>query len=513
MNSFTGEPCFRIAIEADSAPIKTTRGYCVGVTASEIAAVVQEVGPALTGGWIQKISQPAPRTITLEIRCPGQTHQLLLAADPETARLHMTTQRQAGPPTPPSFCRFLRARIQGARVELVEQVQGDRIVRLRLAAKDGAFSLIVSLTGRSADLLLLDGEEHILMSLIHGQDQVGQPYRPTPPRAWTGASPTEDQPRTIKTPLDADRTSPFPVSLAIEQRYQEREMALAQDRLRQTRLAEVRKQLKKLTRRMEGLRQDLEKAAAYREYLRYGELLKASLAGIRKGHEQLTVVDYFDPNTPELVIPLNPAKGPRANMEDFFRKHRKHVTAEKEIRPRLEANEQEAARLRAELAAIQEGTWTPPPSVAPGLRPPRKSRTAQAPGVKARSGPFRRFTSSDGLAIYVGRNARENEELTFKMAHSDDLWLHARGTPGSHVVVRVEKGSSPPPETVRDAANLALLYSDLKRSGKGEVIYTRRKWVRKATGQSTGTVTVTQEKSIFVQLDRARLQRLKESST
>ncbi len=493
----------------------------MGVTASEIAAVVQEIGPALTGGWIQKISQPAPRTITLEIRCPGQTHQLLLAADPETARLHLTTQREASPTTPPSFCQFLRARIHGARVEQVEQVQGDRIVRLRLAARDGACSLIASLTGRSADLQLLDGEDHILMSLIHGQDQAGQPYRPTPPRAWTAASYVEDQPQAKKTPPDAEWTSPFPVSRAIECRYQEREKALAQDRLRQARLAEVRKQLKKLTRRMEGLRQDLEKAAAYREYLRYGELLKASLAGVRKGQDQLTVVDYFDPNTPELVIPLNPAKGPRANMEDFFRKHRKHVTAEKEIRPRLEANEQEAARLRAELAAIQEGNWTSLPAGASHRHPPGKSRTAQArastfsgkaPGMKARSGPFRRFTSSDGLAIYVGRNARENEELTFKMAHSDDLWLHARGTPGSHVVVRVEKGAAPPPETVRDAATLALLYSDLKKSGKGEVIYTRRKWVRKAKGQSPGTVTVTQEKSIFVQLDRARLQRLKESS-
>ncbi len=112
----------------------------------------------------------------------------------------------------------------------------------------------------------------------------------------------------------------------------------------------------------------------------------------------------------------------------------------------------------------------------------------------------------------MGRNARENEALTFKMARSDDLWLHARGTPGSHVVVRLEKGANPLPETIKDAATLALQYSDLKKSGKGEVIYTKRKWVRKVKGQSPGTVTVTQEKTIFVQLDRARLDRLKASA-
>jgi predicted ribosome quality control (RQC) complex YloA/Tae2 family protein len=124
--------------------------------------------------------------------------------------------------------------------------------------------------------------------------------------------------------------------------------------------------------------------------------------------------------------------------------------------------------------------------------------------------PFRRFTSSDGLAIYVGRNARENDELTFAVAKSDDLWLHARGIPGSHVVVRLEKGADVPPETLRDAATLALLYSDLKKNGKGDIVYTRRKWVKKAKGQALGAVTVSQEKSVFVALDRTRVARLKE---
>jgi len=116
------------------------------------------------------------------------------------------------------------------------------------------------------------------------------------------------------------------------------------------------------------------------------------------------------------------------------------------------------------------------------------------------------------LAIYVGRNARENDELTFGVAKSDDLWLHARGTPGSHVVVRLEKGIDPPPETIRDAATLALLYSDLKKSGKGDVIYTRRKWVKKAKGQAPGAVIVTQEKSLHVSLEKKRLDALKARS-
>jgi predicted ribosome quality control (RQC) complex YloA/Tae2 family protein len=77
------------------------------------------------------------------------------------------------------------------------------------------------------------------------------------------------------------------------------------------------------------------------------------------------------------------------------------------------------------------------------------------------------------------------------------------------VLVRLERGGDPPPETIQDAATLAVLYSDFKKSGKGDVIYTRRKYVRKVKGRSPGTVSVTHEKTVFVTLDRARLDRLK----
>ena len=158
-------------------------------------------------------------------------------------------------------------------------------------------------------------------------------------------------------------------------------------------------------------------------------------------------------------------------------------------------------------------TWQPPDKPQLTVRARALSRAGgKRDRQEQRQGPFRRFISSDGLAIYVGRNARENDELTFGLAKSEDPWLHARGTPGSHVVVRLEKGTDPPPETIRDAATLALLYSYLKKSGKGDVIYTRRKWVRKAKGQAPGAVIVTQEKSLHVSLEKKRLDALKTRS-
>lgn len=479
----------------------------MGLSRAEIEAAVREIAPVLTGGWVQKLHQPTPRAITLQVRVPGRTVSLLISADSDAARLHFLTQRQPNPAAPPPFCQFLRARIQGARLDGVEQVQRDRIVRFRMTARQGACSLIAQLTGKRADLLLLDAEDKILASLNAPREQVGKPYQPPAQR-----NPTDVEVRSQSLPV-ADEDGPFPVSAAIERRFQQREEETARARMRQSRVVEIRKRLKKATRRLEALQADLDKAARFREHVRYGELLKANLGKIHKGQDRITVIDYFDPATAELVIPLDPSKSPKGNMDDYFKKYRKHVVAEREIRPRLEAVMRESDALRVELTAVESGEWEPPlRHEASAGHPVRRRKPAINESRQARSGPFRRFESIDGVPIYVGRNARENEALTFKMARSDDLWLHARGTPGSHVVVRLEKGANPLPETIRDAATLALQYSDLKKSGKGEVIYTRRKWVRKVKGQSPGTVTVTQEKTIFVQLDRARLERLKTST-
>lgn len=484
----------------------------MSLSAQEIAAVVAEIAPVLTDGWVQKIFQPTAHEITLEVRASGHTLSLLLSTDPETARLHLLSQRLPNPASPPPFCQYLRAHIQGGHIDGIEQVHGDRIVRIRIATRQGLRSLIAELTGRSADLLVLDAEDTILMALKNEREKAGQPYRPPPARRDIRIG-TDGDGDSGATP-QLDEKIPLPVSAALERRYLHRQEELARTRMQQARLAEVRKGIKKTGRRIAALREDLVKLARYRDYDRYGELLKANLGRIAKGQDRLTVVDYFDPAMPELVIPLDPTKGAQGNMDDYFKKHRKFLTADREILPRLEAAERELDILGTELTTIQHGTWKPVhPDPAPLRRvPPRHQPSAIYHSQSKRSGPFRRFTSADGLPIYVGRNARENEELTFGLAKSDDLWLHAHGTPGSHVVVRLEKGTDPPAETIRDAAVLALLYSDLKKSGKGEVIYTRRKYVRKVKGQPPGTVTVTQEKAVWVTLDRIRLDALKERS-
>lgn len=477
----------------------------MALTATDIAQVLAEIAPVLRGGWIQKIQQPTAHTLVLDIRVPGHTHRLLISCQPETSRLHLARRPRPNPPTPPAFCQFLRAHVQGARIDDIRQVSDDRLVHIHLTSQEGAGTLVCELTGKKTNILVLDADGRVVRDLMNQRDRIGSLYSPP-----TGRDSGTHIPRPPR--FAGSAGGDFPVSADIEAYYQDQETLLVRDAAADMRRRVLKKTVKKQERRIEAWREDLAKAMKYRDYARYGELLKANLGSIKKGLGHITLVDYYDGALPQVTIPLDPTKSAQGNMDDYFRKHRKYLTAERELHPRIERAERELGTLRQELTAIEQGAWTPPPlSPSDRLAAQPTPRNLRESGDQRR-GPFRRFMSADGLPIFVGRNARENDELTFGLAKSDDLWLHARGTPGSHVVVRLDKGIDPPPETIRDAATLALLYSDLKKSGKGDVIYTRRKWVKKARGQAAGAVTVTQEKSLHVSLDKKRLDALKARS-
>ncbi len=97
----------------------------MALSKTEIDAVVGEISSILVGGWIQKLSQPHPHTLVMAIRTAGKSYRLFVSVEPEFARLHLTTARLANPPTPPTFCQYLRAHIQGSRIEQIVSVVED----------------------------------------------------------------------------------------------------------------------------------------------------------------------------------------------------------------------------------------------------------------------------------------------------------------------------------------------------------------------------------------------------
>ncbi len=248
----------------------------MALNATDITQVLKEIVPVLSGGWIQKIQQPTTRTLMLDVRVPGQTHRLLISCRPETSRLHLASRHLLlNPPTPPAFCQFLRAHFQGARIDDISQVPNDRIVEINFTSKDGARTIVCELTGKKANVLALDADRRVLRDLTHQQDRVGQPYTP-PVKRQTGSR--ETQPARFTGAAGVD----FPISTDIEAHYQNKESTLARNTAKDAWLRLLKKTIKQEKRRIEAWLEDLVQAVKYREYARYGELIKANLGSIKK---------------------------------------------------------------------------------------------------------------------------------------------------------------------------------------------------------------------------------------
>ena len=474
----------------------------------DVNAVLTEMAPACAGGFIQKIQQPTPDTIILSLRRPGRSLSILLSTHSRYGRLHILSQKVPSVPTPPSFCQYSRAHLSGAQIHRLAQTPDDRIVWFELKKGEQAFSLVVALTGRSANIFVLDAQTAVLRSLKPSRQVIGQPFS-LAPCPWSGDSPAEAFP-----PMTDAEKMTFPVSERIEASHSTSEMNETLEDERQRQIAHVRKHVKKLQRRITKLTQDFERVDAYREYGRYGELLKSHVSALGKGQKHITVVDYFDDRLPEITLPLNPEKDGPENLKNYFTKYGKFTGARKNLVPRLDQAKAELMKYQQELQALESGKMAQQGTEQVPARSNRQAplQTPQPSKPKRQTAvPYRQFSSQEGYAILVGKTAKDNDAVTFKVSKPDDLWLHARGTPGSHVVVKLEKKQQVPPETLKDAATLALFYSDLRKSGKGEVIYTLRKNVRKPKGAKPGSVTVTQEKNLWVFVDQTRLDRLKES--
>jgi predicted ribosome quality control (RQC) complex YloA/Tae2 family protein len=160
----------------------------------------------------------------------------------------------------------------------------------------------------------------------------------------------------------------------------------------------------------------------------------------------------------------------------------------------------EAERALAEAEASTEAEVVAPVAPVP-VRPPRKRA---APAHR----PYRVFHASGGQPIWVGRAGEDNAALTFRVARPHHLWMHARGVPGAHVVVPLDRGEEVGQEALLDAAHLALHFSRLAGEPRGEVAWTRARLVKRVKGGAPGQVTYTGEKVLALRVEPARLERL-----
>lgn len=465
-----------------------------------INAVVAELRAKLAGRFLGKIFQLSPLSFAFDFGLRGG-HYLFVSVQPASPRLYLIHRRvkdlekQSMPLA--QFGQMLRARLGGAELLTVEKDLGDRLVRLKLRSQTETGSLdlitlVIQLTGRAANLLLLDETDTILETLRppKGEGQKpGETYYPPPmPKhdvdTGTVAPPGGDSPSAV-----ADT---YFQELDTEQRFKS-EASDLRNRLRRS-LTQKRKL-------RSNLQNDLQQHGDPESHKRIGDLLLANATtAIRKGN-LVKIIDYYADEAPTIEVEIDESISLQEEASRRFRQYTKAKRAGEQIMERLSGLDAEISDLEEQqqqlekiilnrdevsLANFGKAESAPP-------RPKQKERTPEKiPGV-------RQYVSTDGYQILVGRAARDNDNLTFRVARPNDMWLHAGDYPGSHVIVRNPTRKEIPQRTIIEAAQLAGKFSQASEDTKVVVHYTQRKFLAKPKGAAAGLVRMSSFKSITVE--------------
>ena len=237
--------------------------------------------------------------------------------------------------------------------------------------------------------------------------------------------------------------------------------------------------------------QEKELEATYdRERLRQlGDILTANIHRIVKGQTVVTCQDFYDEEMKDIEIPISPILSPQQNAAKFYKDYTRMKNAEKELTRQIELGEDELNYLQSVLDELNRAqTEQELEEIRQELQAGGYLR-AEAGRRRAKQGklPPMRFESTDGYPIYVGRNNRQNDELTFRSARKDDIWCHASKVHGSHVIISCG-GTVPPDDTVTQAAQLAAYYAETGGGQNIPVDVTTVKQVKKVPSGKPGMV-------------------------
>ncbi|MGB3261560.1 Rqc2 family fibronectin-binding protein, partial [Paenisporosarcina sp.] len=258
----------------------------------------------------------------------------------------------------------------------------------------------------------------------------------------------------------------------------------------------LQNELDKLKLKMKKLAKEKANAEKLETFQLHGELLMANLYTLEKGMTEAQVVNYYDEENAVITIPLSPRKTPVENAQSFYTRYNKAKTALLKTQQQmdktkddidylemlqqqvLQASPQDIEEIREELA---EQGWM-------------KARISKKKKKVVKPTP-ENFVSSTGLPISVGKNNKQNDYLTFKIANKSQTWFHTKDIPGSHVVIH---DTDPDETSILEAAGLAAYFSKARDSSSVPVDYTEVRHVKKPNGSKPGFVIYFEQKTVFV---------------
>ena len=565
-------------------------------------AVRYELNNAIIGGRIEKIYQPEKDEVIIQLHNTGKKFKLLISANANFSRIHLTEATTENPATPPNFCILLRKYLSGGRVIGCTQPGLERIFEINIeSANDiGDMSiktLVVEVMGKHSNIILLNHNRKIIDSIKHidfttsrlrevlpGRDYI---YPETQDKCdplntsydevfngligsgdtkdaekrlvstFTGISPffakelvnhvvschsTENNtddiiniiPEIAKDCFEyikeiiQNKFQPFiiydlndkpleyhcilieefaegnickklnSISRAVDLYFMQKSVSNKFFQRKSDLIKVIDQKLVKCNKRI-GIQQDKIQEVLDRETLKiYGELITSNLYRIEAGAAEVTVSNYYSDSFDDITIKLDSNISPSQNAQRFFKKYTKakNTFEAANIQLRTHLNEQayfenilyqiELIENDDDLMEIKDELFSE------GLINTRGTSKK----ISKPSEPVH-FVSSDGFNILVGRNNKQNDRLTLKLAYNSDIWLHTKSIPGSHVIIKTEK-KDVSDNTLLEAANIAAYFSKARQSSNVPVDYTFVRNIKKPNGAKPGFVIYENFKTLYV---------------
>ncbi len=457
----------------------------------------------LIGRQMGKVFPLSRFEIVIDFR-GGDSRYLFVSVEPADPRIYLIRRRlkelERASVNPSPFVMQMKKMLSGAMLGAIEMIENERVLKFAFAGDDEFGStrsntLAAQLTGRSANLFLLDGDG-IVTDSIRRPKGVGQEtgtiysVSPRPEGSATQAS----QPvissggfESLSAALDA----------ASIEKYSGREFKSTANSAR----GKIKQEIGKRVKLRSKLNADIAGHGDAERWKRCGDLLLANISTAKRVGSNITVTDFYDENLPEIEIDIDENDSVSEAAEKFFRRYAKARNAGEEVSKRLTILSKELERLEANRIEIERAIDEKDEEyLAAYISGPKREPTEKVKKNEASTtSTARSFISSDGFEILVGKKAKDNDYLTFRIAKSLDTWMHAADYPGSHVVIRNPNRKEIPSRTMLEAAQLAAFYSQGKSQTKAAVHYTQKKFVNRPKGAAPGLVSLASFKTLLVE--------------
>ncbi len=458
------------------------------LTLKKIAA---ELSDKLKGRMFGKIFGLSKAKLAIDFRLP---EYLFVSVEPNSPRIYFIKRKlkeieqSTGNPTP--FALLLRKKLANAQLQNVEKIKDERILRFAFLAQSELgeiekYTLIFQLTGRSSNIFLLDENDFVIDSLKESET------------ATKYETPSSGQ-QISDTQTTFDQGKFETLSEALDVYYQQLEADKLFNQQAKSAESKIKTEITKREKLIKKLRDDLQNHGNAEMWKRNGDLLLANLANAVRIEDTVLVVDYFDENIPTVEIEVDRNLELTFAAEKFFKRYTKARNAKIALTDRIAETEKQIGQFQTQLNELKTAIEARNLSAYANEKAEQTITQKSKKAVETYKGA-RSFISSDGFDILVGKASKDNDYLTFRIAKSLDLWLHAADYGGSHVVVRNPNRVEIPNKTLLEAAGLAAFYSQAKEQPKVAVHYTHKKFVNKPKGAVPGLVSLSSFKTILVE--------------